>query len=114
MEYRKITNLSNNVPNQLSKFMTKNWVEINNDLHWVYGTGSQIELKTSMLRSNFCDYSDACILVKGTITVPNTTAVGTEPNNRNEKVIFKNYALSTDCISELSNTEMNLARIMML
>ena len=33
MEYRKVTNLSNNVPNQLSKFMTKNWVEINNDLH---------------------------------------------------------------------------------
>ena len=42
-----------------------------------------------MIRSNLCDYSDAYIHVKGTITVLNTeTAAAT--NNRNKKVILKN------------------------
>ena len=29
MEYQKITNFSENTPNQLAKFKTKNWIEIN-------------------------------------------------------------------------------------
>ena len=54
-----------------------------------------------MLRSSLCDYSDAYILLKGTITVLNT---GTgDPNNRNKEVIFKNCAPFTDYISETSN-----------
>ena len=32
MEYQKIMKLLHNTPNQPSKFMTKNWVEINDDL----------------------------------------------------------------------------------
>ena len=52
---------------------------------------SNIRFKTSMTRSNlFCDYSDAYILVKGTITVPNTAAAGAAVNDTNKKVIFKN------------------------
>ena len=35
-----------------------------------------------MLRSSLCDYSDAYILVKETITVPNTAGVGTPPDSR--------------------------------
>ena len=52
-----------------------------------------------MLRSSLRDFSQAYILVKGTITVPNTTKTAA-PNNRNKKVIFRNCALFTDCISE--------------
>ena len=37
-----------------------------------------------MLRSSLCDYSGACILVKGNISVNNTTADGAAANN-NEK-----------------------------
>ena len=37
-----------------------------------------------MLKSRFCDYSDAYILVRGIITVPNTAA--TSKNNANKKV----------------------------
>ena len=51
---------------------------------------SNIRFKTSIIRSNLCDYSNACILVKGTITVPNTAAAGAAVNNTNKKVIFKN------------------------
>ena len=41
-----------------------------------------------MTRTNLCDYSDACILAKGTITVPNKTAAGAAVNNSFKKVIF--------------------------
>ena len=39
-----------------------------------------------MIRSNVCNYSDAYILVKGTITLPNTAAAGAAVNNTNKKV----------------------------
>ena len=35
-----------------------------------------------MLASRLCDYNDAYILVSATITVPNTAAAGTAPNNK--------------------------------
>ena len=72
----------------------------------MYSTVIQVKFKTSMLRSSLCVYSDTYILVKGTITVPNT---GTEPgpDNRNKNVIFKNCAAFTDCISEIKNTEID-------
>ena len=58
--------------NQPSKLRTKNWAETNNDSSGTYNSNSQIKIKTSMLKSRLFDYSDAHILVKGTITVPNT------------------------------------------
>ena len=60
-----------------------------------------------MLKSNLCGYSDAYILVKETITVPNTTATAAEANNANKKVIFKNCAPVTECISEKDNTQID-------
>ena len=59
MEYQKIINLLENTPNQLTKFITKNWVEKNDDSCGTYNTNSQIKFKTSMLRSSLYDYSDA-------------------------------------------------------
>ena len=67
MEYEKIINLLENTPNQPTKFRTKNWVEINDDSRGTYNTNSQIRFETSMLRSSLCDYSEAYILVSGTI-----------------------------------------------
>ena len=58
-----------NKPSQPTKFRTKNWVEINDDSNGKYNTHNQIEFKTLMLRSSLCDYSDAYILVNGTITI---------------------------------------------
>ena len=69
MEYQKLVNLLDNTSNQPSKFRTKNWVEINEDVRGVYSPNKQIRFKTSMLRSILCDYSDAYILVRGNITV---------------------------------------------
>ena len=63
-----------------------------------------------MLKSSLCDYSDAYILVKGTITVNNTAATDTDANNTNKKVIFKNCASLTNCISEINNTQVDNAK----
>ena len=68
MEYQKIMNLFGNTRKQIFKFRTKNWVEINDDARGTYNTNSQIKFKTTVLKSSLCDYSDAYILVKGTIT----------------------------------------------
>ena len=76
MEYQKIINLLDNTPNQPTKFRTKNWVETNDESCVTYNTNNQIRFKTSMLRTSLCDYSDAHILVKGTITVASTAAAG--------------------------------------
>ena len=65
-------NLLDSTPNQPSKFRTKNWVEINDDLRGTYNTSSQIKFKTLMLKSSLCDYIDAYVLVNGTIIVLNT------------------------------------------
>ena len=59
----------------------------------------------SMLRSNLCDYSDAYILVKGTITVT-TPGVNNNANNirdkRNRPLILKNNAPFASCITRIN------------
>ena len=111
MEYQKIANLiDDNTLNQSSKFRTRNWVEINDELRGVYNVNSQIKFKTTMLKSSLCDYSDAYILVKGTIDVNNTAAQGAAANNTNKKVIIKNCAPFTNCISEINNTQIDNAK----
>ena len=62
-----------------------------------------------MLKSSLCDYSDSCILIKGTITV-NNKGTAAAPNNRNKEVIFKNCAPFTNCISEINNTYIDVPK----
>ena len=110
MEYQKIANLIDDASNQPSKFKTKNWVEINYESRGTYNVNNHIKLKTTMLESSLCDYSDAYVLVIGTITVNNTTATGADANNTNKNVIFKNCAPFTNCISEINNTQVDNAK----
>ena len=110
MEYQKITNLLDNTSNQPSKFRTKNWVEINDESRGGYNVNSQIKFKTAMLKSSLCDYSDAHILVKGTITVADTSDTGAAVNNTNKKVLLKNCVPFTNCISKINNTHTDNAK----
>ena len=71
---------------------------------------SQIKFKTTILKSSLCDYSDAYILVKGTISVNNTAAADAAANNTNKKVIFENCAPFTNCIREINNTQVDNAK----
>ena len=109
MEYQKITNLLDNASNQPSRFRTKNWVEMNDDSAGTYNPNEQIKFKTTMLKSSLCNYSDAYILAKGKITV-NNTGTAAAPNNRNRKIILKNCAPFTNCITEINNTHIDNAK----
>ena len=97
----------NDESNQPSEFRTGNWVEINDEARGTYSTNKQIKFKTSILRSSLCGYSDAYILVKGNMTVNNTAADGAAANNTNKKVIFKNCASFTSCISKINNADID-------
>ena len=111
MEYQKIANLiDDDASSQPSKFRTRNLAEINDESRGAYNVNSQIKFKTTMLKSSLCDYSDAYILVKGTISVNNTAAAGAAANNTNKKVIFKDCAPFTNCISEINNTQIGNAK----
>ena len=110
MEYQKIANLIDDTPNQPSKFRTRNWVEINDESRGTYNVNSQIKFKTTMLKSSLCDYNDAYILVKGTIIINNTSGAGAGANSINRKVIFKNCAPFTNCISVINNTQIDNAK----
>ena len=101
MQYQKIINLPDNTPSQPKKFRTKYSVEKNAEERGTYNISSQIEFKTSMLRSSFCDYSDANKLVSGTITVAKVAAGG---GNNDIEIVFKNYAPFINCAREINNT----------
>ena len=53
----------------LPRFVTKKWIEVYDQSRGNYNVNKEIRIKTSMLRSDLCDFSDAYIVVKGDITV---------------------------------------------
>ena len=97
MEYDKINNLLDSESENLSKFVTREYVRVNS-LPNTYDENKSIRLKTPMLRSDLCDYADAYILVSGTITV-----AGNYPRDReNKPVILKNNAPFVSCITRIN------------
>ena len=78
MEYQKGMHLLENTSNQLSKFKTKNWIEINDQSRVVYNTNNDIRFKTATLKSSLCDYNDASILVKERIKITGARANAAE------------------------------------
>ena len=112
MEYQKIANLIDDTSNKPSKFRIKNWIEINYESRGTYNVNSQIKFKTKMLKSSLCDYSDAYILVNGTITINGigAYAAAREADEREKGVAFKNCSPFTNCISEINNTQVGNAK----
>ena len=111
MEYQKIANLLESTSHNLSKFRTRNWVEINDDSRGTY-TNANIKFKSTMLKSNLCDYADAYIFVKGRITISGAgdDATARQLDERNKGVTFKNCAPFTKCITRTNNTDTNNAQ----
>ena len=72
MEFQKIVNLFDMTfdDKDLPTFVTKKSLEkVYDQSEGIYNVNKEIRIKTSMLRSDLCDFSDAYIVVKGTITV---------------------------------------------
>ena len=105
MEYQKITNLLGKTLDEIPRFITKEWVKVHDQSGSAddrYKPNKQIRFKTLMLRSDFCDFSDAYIFVKGDITL--TKKNGWEIIDlRNRFSAFKNNAPFTNCLSKINN-----------
>ena len=103
MEYQKITNLLSTTSDNVPRFITKKWVEVHdqsgNDR---YNPSKQIRFKTSVLRSDLCDFSDAYIVVKGDITLTKNVGRGFI-DIRDRFLAFKNNAPFTNCISKIND-----------
>ena len=98
MEYDKMNNLLDSESENLSKFVTRNYVKVNS-LSNTYNENRSIRFKTPMLRSDLCDYADAYILVNGSIIV-----AGNQPRDRqNRLLILKNNTPFVSCITRINN-----------
>ena len=69
MEHKKAVNLLDTTSDSVARFITKNGVKFHDQNGGSYSINNQIRFKTPMLRLDLCDYSDAYIVVKGTVTV---------------------------------------------
>ena len=97
--------------------MTKKWIEVYDQSGGNYNVNKEIRIKTSMLRSDLCDFNDWYIVVKGNIivdkktftandfeapnnTADNATATNTANNSAfgEKKLVFKNNAPFISCI----------------
>ena len=105
MEYQKITNLLDTASDNVSRFITRKWVEVydqSSSAEDRYKPSKQIRFRTSMLRSDLCNFSDAYIVVKGTITLTKINGRGII-DIRNRFLVFKNNAPFSNCISKINN-----------
>ena len=130
MEFQKIINFLDTISDNkhLPKFVTKKWVEVYDQSQENYTPNKEIRIKTSMLKSDLCDFSDAYIVVKGNITVTkktftandfedpnNTVAHATATNTANDNVfgektlVFKNNAQFINCISKINGVKIDNA-----
>ena len=99
MEFNKINNLLGPAHDKIPRFITKKWIEVQSQSGNTYNMSKPIRFKTSMLRSDLCDYSDAYVWVKGTITVTN-------PNNNanfDRRLTLKNNAPFISCVSKINS-----------
>ena len=124
MQFQKFVNFIDTTSDNknLPTFVTKKWIEVDDQSQGNYNVNKESRIKTSMLRSDLCDFSDAYIVVKGNITVTkntftindfeapnnteaNVTATNTANNNAfgDKKLVFKNNAPFINCISKIKN-----------
>ena len=108
MEFQKIVNfLDTTADNKdLPRFVTKKWIEVYDQSEGNYNVNKKIRIKTSILRSDLCDFSDAYIVDKGTITVTGTS----NRSRKNRPFAFKNNAQFISCISKINNTLIDNAK----
>ena len=98
MEFNKINNLLGPAHDKVPRFITKKWIEVQSQSGSTYDTSKPVRFKTSMLRSDLCDYADAYVWVKGTITVTN-------PNNNanfDRRLTIKNNVPFISCVSKIN------------
>ena len=86
MKFQKIANFLDTISDDkdLPRFVTKKWIEVYDQSEKNYNPNKEIRIKTSMLRSDLCDFSDAYIVVEGNTIVDKKTFTANDfnaPNN---------------------------------
>ena len=106
MEFQKIVNLLDTTSDDkdLPRFVTKKWIEVYDQSGKDYRVNKEIRIKTPMLRSDLCDYSDAYIVVKEYNAVTNPGDV-----KRNKSVAFKNNTPFINCILKINGIQIDNA-----
>ena len=107
MEFQKIVNFLDTTSDDkdLPRFVTKKWIEVYDQSEGNYNVNKEIRTKTSMLRSDLCDYSDAYIILKGDITLEGDN----NANKRNRNLAFINNAPFINCISKINGVKIGNA-----
>ena len=88
----------------LPKCVTIKWIEVYDQSEGNYNVKKEIRIKTSMLRSDLCGFSDTYIVVKVTITVANPNGA-----KRNKEVTFKNNVPFINCILKINDVKIDNA-----
>ena len=132
MEFQKTANFLNTTSDNINlpRFGTKKWIEVYDQRKKLEFLSliNKIRIKTSMLTSDLCDYSDAYIVVKESIIVDkitftandfdalnNTAANATATNTLNDNafgeknLVFKNNAQFINCISKTNGVKIDNA-----
>ena len=99
MEYQKIKTLLGNIPDKVPRFITKKWIKVH-DQSETYDTNKQIRFKTSMLRSDLCDYNDAYIVIQGVVTV---SAEERDRDEMDRDFVLKNNVPFISCILKIND-----------
>ena len=100
MEFQKIANFLDTTLDDkgLQKFVAKKWIEVYDQSEKNYNPSKEIRIKTSMLRSDLCNFS---VVLEGTITLEGDN----NTNKRNENLAFKNNAPFINCISKINGVK---------
>ena len=106
IELQKIVNFldTSSDDKDLPRFVTRKWIEVYDQSKGNDNVNKEIRVKTSMLRSDLCDFNNAYIDLKGTITVTNPGIA-----KRNKEVTFKNNASFISCISKINGEKIDNA-----
>ena len=107
MEFQKITNFLDTTfdDKDLPRFVTKKWIEVYDQLGGNYNVNKEIRIKTSMLRSDLCDFNDVYIVVIGDIALEGDN----DANQRNKNLALKNNASFINCISKINGIKIDNA-----
>ena len=97
MEHQKIINLLD-TSDSMPRFNTRKWIEVHDQSGESYNISTQIRFKTML--TDICDYSDAYIVVKGTITVKKVK----DREKHNRRLILKNNSPFISCVSKNNET----------
>ena len=129
MEFQKITNFLDTTldDKDLPRFVTKKWIEVHDQSGGNYNVNKEIRIKTPMLRSDLCDYSDAYIVMEGNIIVDKKhllLMILMHPIIQQpmqpllilqmimrlvKKLVFRNNALFINCISKINGVKIDNA-----